>query len=99
MTNREKFKSVFGVSVEDLSEINWDSSYRKQKQYLVNMKDYGNEKWARTHEWIYVVASNKTDARKKAIEQLGSKYRRYLGSGRPMYALEISEVVEDGNDD
>ena len=96
MTNKEKFKVIFGIDVEDIEEINWNVLYRKQKKYCVEMYDSYQSS---TEEIIQVIATSKADARKKAIDKLGSKYHRYIGSGKPMYALKVEEVVEDGKID
>lgn len=92
MTNAEKFKAIFGIEVENIKEINWNALYHKQKKYCVTMYDH---RWSTAYEIVQVIVTNKTDAREKAINKLGSKYSRYRGSGRPMFALEVEEAEDD----
>ena len=89
MTNAEKFKAIFGIDVENIEEINWDALYHKQKKYCAIMYD----RW-HTQEIVQVIATNKADARKKAINKLGSKYSRFIGSGKPIYSLKVEEAEE-----
>lgn len=99
MTNREKFKQIFGVDIEDFTSIKWEAKYGKLKIYQATMRTnkvcrYDEQKIYRV---IKVAGKSRLDARKNAIEILGSDYRRYT-TGTPMYALDIELIQEGANE-
>lgn len=101
MTNREKFYSIF-KNYPEINEIDWDDQFHPKglKDYkcvFSYMGDDGMEIWRGypkivdlTEEFI-VKAASMQEARKKAIEKLGSKYKRF-SSNRPIYPLKIKPL-------
>lgn len=108
MTNEEKFEQIFGISVDEADYFFWRGVYEKHnyKKYKAILRGRGNEKqydektgmrrpWSDTiYAELVVYASNKKEAREKAIKALGNKYRRWEGSNRPIYALDIVKEQE-----
>ena len=105
MTNREKFKSVFGVdySCIDFNKIA-DNAYGKLKKYKVRMyechtnRKHGPYPWDKDDRIVYVYASNSKNARTNAISILGEAYKVYEHSNRPIYALEVTECKKEVDD-
>lgn len=108
MTNEEKFKQVFGISTNEIDFGFWLEDYKKHnyKKYRAILRGRANETrydeekevvrpWSDTiYAEITVYASNKKEAREKAIEALGDKYCRWHGSNYPIYALDIVKEQE-----
>ena len=96
MTNREKFFNVFKIYPEQINEVDWDEKYHTRNGLQVYECEYT---YVPSDPYIFeeftevfeVVAGSAEEARKKAIKKLGPKYRRYLGSGRPMYPLYVKK--------
>lgn len=97
MTNREKFKSVFGVDFEDFDMNELDKPYGKYKEYSYTLREMKNRNGGFSHsdniiiERGIVLAKTKAQARESAIIELGKTYRRF-SSNRPMYCLEIEKT-------
>ena len=94
MTNAEKFKAVFGIEFHEMCEHMLSKPYRKQKLYAYTLFDDPHGRCRKAIAIGYVHAGSLKEARETAIDELGDKYRRYTGSGWPMYGLKIEEVKE-----
>lgn len=65
----------------------------KMKKYRAVLTESKHYKY-RTDEVVaecYIEAHGKAEARYRAIDKFGSKYKRYI-SGYPMYSMTITEV-------
>lgn len=100
MTNKEKFYSIF-KNYPEINEIDWEDQFHPKglKNYECIYTYWGDDemelwrgypKFVELTEQFVIKAGSMQEARKKAIEKLGSKYRRYYPSNRPMYPLKIS---------
>lgn len=96
-TNREKFIEVFGINPIRIDEIDWDKPYAKCKTYhalLTGGKNWGSD---RIIGECYIQARSLKEARAMAIDVLGNKYKRYVGSNKPMHKLTIERWKDDSN--